>query len=95
MGKQYSLDGSAGKVWGGKNPHSGTRVSVYHSEQAGMDSSEGAKYSTVCEDHSNIVSTASIALAKSAAHDSTSWCEDCQAAKEAKSNPNLNPGQFQ
>jgi hypothetical protein len=95
MGKQYSVDGLSGKVWGGKNPHSGTRISVYHSEQAGMDSSDGTKYHAVCEDHSNMISETSITRAKSAAHDSTSWCEDCQAANDAKSNPNLNPGQFQ
>ena len=95
MAKEYRVGGFAGKVWGGKNPHSGSKLSVYHSEQAGMDSSDGAKYTAVCEDHGNMISTASIASAKTAAHDSPSWCEDCQEAQKAKSNPNLNPEQFQ
>jgi len=95
MAKEYSVGGFSGKVWGGKNPHSGTNISVYHSEQAGLDNSEGAKYHAVCEDHGHMIAGTSIARAKSAAYDSPSWCEECAAGQQAKSNPNLNPGQFQ
>lgn len=86
MAKEYSLGGFAGKIWSRKNPHSGTKVSVYHSEQAGMDSSEGTKYHAVCEDHGMTMPQASIAGAKSAAIDSPSWCDGCQ---EAETNRNL------
>lgn len=77
MAKEYSLGGVSGKVHQTTNSFSGTKVSVYHSEQAGMDSSEGCKYHAVCEDHGNMISETSISRAKSAAIDSPSWCEDC------------------
>lgn len=71
-----------GRVWRGKNPDSGTALSVYHSESAGMDYSDGTKYSAVCEDHGCIMGETSISGAKSAALDSVSWCPDCQEASD-------------
>ena len=85
MAKEYNVGGFAGKVWGGKNPHSGSKLSVYHSEQAGMDSSEGCKYHAVCEDHGSMMAETSIARAKSAAIDSPSWCDDCRDLEAARS----------
>ncbi len=84
MAKEYALNGFAGLVHQRKNPHSGTKVSVYHSEQAGMDSSDGTKYSAVCEDHGMIMGVSSISAAKSAAIDSPSWCDDCRDTETAK-----------
>jgi hypothetical protein len=84
MGKEYSLNGFAGLVHQRTNPNTGTKVSVYHSEQAGMDSSEGTKYSAVCEEHGMIMGVSSISSAKSAAIDSPSWCDDCRDAETAK-----------
>lgn len=84
MAKEYSLGGYAGKVHETTNPFTGTKVSVYHSEQAGMDSSDGAKYHAVCEEHSMTMPESSIARAKSAAIDSPSWCDDCRDLYEAR-----------
>lgn len=87
MTKQYALGGYAGKIWRGKNPFSGAEVSVYHSEQAGMDHTGGTKYHAVCEDHGTMMAETSIKGAKSAAIDSPSWCEEC--ADAMNKNPNL------
>lgn len=84
MAKEYSLGGFAGKIYQTINPHTGTPVSVYHSEQAGMDSSDGAKYHAVCEEHSMTMPQRSIAGAKSAAIDSPSWCDDCRDLEAAR-----------
>jgi hypothetical protein len=84
MAKKYSLGGFAGKIHETTNPHTGTRVSVYHSDQAGMDSSDGAKYHAVCEEHSMTMPASSIAGAKSAAIDSPSWCDDCRELETEK-----------
>jgi hypothetical protein len=96
MAKEYSLNGFAGLVHQRTNPHTGTRVSVYHSEQAGMDSSYGTKYSAVCEEHSMIMGVSSISAAKSAAIDSPSWCDDCRDLETAKlkNSSNLSSKQF-
>jgi hypothetical protein len=76
--KEFALDGIAGKMHSSVSPVTKTRVSVYHSAQAGFDSSQGAKYSTVCEDHGNIIATSSVSAAKSASRNPSDWCEDCQ-----------------
>jgi hypothetical protein len=81
-----------GRVWKGKNTETGTRMSVYHSDSADLDSSHGAKYHAVCEDHGAMISASSIASAKSAAYDVGSWCEDCSNkvyAPGGSRNPNL------
>ena len=75
--REYSLNGYLGLVHQRKNPDTGTTVSVYHSEQAGMDASWGTKYHAVCEDHGALMGETSIARAKSAAMDSGAWCPDC------------------
>jgi hypothetical protein len=82
--KQYSLDGFAGKISEKISPHTKTRVSVYHSEQAGLDHSDGQRYTTICEDHGNLVSTRSQGAAKSAAVNPSDWCEDCQEAGKTR-----------
>ena len=92
MTKEHSLGGYNGKVWTRKNPFSKSQVSVYHSEQAGMDSSEGVKYHAVCEDHGMMIGETTISRAKSAAIDSPSWCDEC-GHEDRKRNPNLG-GQF-
>jgi len=88
MTKEYSLDGYLGKIWTRKSPYSGSNISVYHSEQAGMDHSEGVKYHAVCEDHGMLMGETTIARAKSAALDSPSWCDEC-AKEDKKRHPNL------
>ena len=84
MTKEYSVGGYAGRVHTRKNPMTGTQVSVYHSDQAGMDSSGGTKYHAVCEDHGMMIGERSIDRAKSAALDSASWCEECSKIYEER-----------
>lgn len=81
-----------GVVHSARNRETGTQVSVYHSDSAGMDSSDGAKYHAVCEDHGCMMPASSIRDAKSKAFDTGSWCGDCSDALYApggKRNRNL------
>jgi hypothetical protein len=76
-----------------RNRETGTKVSVYHSESAGMETYGGDTYHAVCEDHGTMMPAASLTSARSAAYDAGSWCDDCKpvadAKREAKENPNL------
>jgi hypothetical protein len=76
--KQYSLHGLAGLVQQSKSRVTGTTISIYHSEQAGYDSSEGMVWSLVCEEHGEILGSHSLAHAKYHAGSPISWCESCQ-----------------
>jgi hypothetical protein len=82
--KKYSHGGFSGKISEKVSPHTKTRVSVYHSEQAGFDYSDGQRYTTICEDHGNLVTTPSQAHARSAAVNPSDWCEDCQTAGKTR-----------
>jgi hypothetical protein len=75
--KQYSLHGYAGLVQQSKSRLTGTTISIYHSEQAGYDSSDGCTWSVVCEEHGTILGCSSLAYAKYHAP-MVEWCETCQ-----------------
>lgn len=78
--KAYQLNGCPGLVEQRKNRLTGTVVSLYRAEQAGLDDDDGASpWATVCEEHSAIVTHQSLKLARGhlACPD---WCEDCQEA---------------
>lgn len=57
-------------------PATGALVGVYNANQAGMDDDE--PWMTVCEDHSTIVSSRTMALAKLSALDTSEFCEECR-----------------
>lgn len=94
--KEYSLNGIAGLVETRRCRASGTQVSIYHNEQAGLDCGctfmAGKKdhdpefhysFSTLCEDHGNLVIHKTLTLARSHAP-MPEWCEECQKIMEAK-----------
>lgn len=56
----------------------GSLVGVYDGEAARMDTDAG-RWQTVCEDHSTIVSHATLALARWHAAAPADWCEACRA----------------
>jgi len=72
----YSEGGKAGCVSTVRNRRSGTFVSVYNAEQAGIDASDGA-WASVCEDHGTICNhkTMKFAFVHSRVPE---WCSECQ-----------------
>lgn len=99
MSKIYNLNGYAGLVETRRNRHTRLMVSVYHNEQAGFDCgcTRGANtelgdghnpehhnpFSTVCEEHGEIIIHRTLALAKSHAA-MPEWCSVCQEILEKK-----------
>lgn len=59
------------------SPQTGTVVAVYDARAAGMDTAAG-RWSTVCEDHSTIISHRTLALAEYHAAAVADWCEPCR-----------------
>jgi hypothetical protein len=94
--KQYDTDGIAGLVETRRCRASGTLVSVYHNVQAKLDCGctfmngrtdhdpeQHNPFSTVCEDHGNLVIHKTLALARS--HMAwPEWCEECQQIMDQK-----------
>ncbi len=61
----------------------GTEVGVYRNDQAGLDDDEGrTPWSTVCEEHGEIVSHPTLRLALHHAPNPTGWCEECSGEGE-------------
>lgn len=58
----------------------GTDVSIYDGEPAGMDTDSG-RWQLVCETHATVCSVASFAIARSLAAAPEEWCEACQDAR--------------
>jgi len=56
----------------------GTRVGVYNSAEAGIDTGEDA-WAVVCEDHGSIVAIPTRRMAEEHMVDPTLWCEDCRS----------------
>jgi len=75
--KRYSYNGLAGCVTQQRNRCTKRLVGLYHSYQAGIESDPTLPWSTVCEEHGNVVCHANLANAK-AAMSYPDWCEDCQ-----------------
>jgi hypothetical protein len=95
-GKEYSLNGIAGLIQTRRCHVTGTTISIYHNEQAGLDCGctfmagktehdpeHHNPYSTVCEDHGQLVIHKTLSLARSHAP-MPEWCEACQKIMEAK-----------
>lgn len=61
---------------------SGAYIGVYDGEAAGMDTDAG-RWQTVCENHGNIISHATLALARGHAVEPEEWCEGCAAVAAA------------
>lgn len=64
----------AGLLQSRRNRASGTIVSVYNTDEAGLD---GGSYSTVCEEHGAICTHDTLKLARWHAS-MPDWCEICQ-----------------
>lgn len=79
MIKQYDFNELAGCVTMVTCRATGYMVGLYNSEQAGLDSSDGGKWSTVCEEHGHVVTHNTLAQARSWLHHPTGWCETCMA----------------
>jgi hypothetical protein len=58
----------------------GTLVSLYRSNEAGMESDPDLPYSTVCETHATLVCHETQALARIHLSHPDGWCEECRAA---------------
>lgn len=56
-------------------------VSIYLGDEAGLDTCGGEyPFSTVCEDHSQVICHETLSLAKGHAADPMGWCEVCNGA---------------
>lgn len=77
--KRYNHAGLAGCVEIRRARSTGTRVGVYHAEQAAIDPS-GGRWVTVCETHSTLCNHDTLALARLHRSDPAGWCEDCREA---------------
>jgi len=60
-----------------RNDITGQPVVVYDATAQGMDASDG-RWMIVCEGHSELVVTDTLALARSAAREPQEWCSQCQ-----------------
>lgn len=57
----------------------GTVVGIYRADEAGLDDGEGEEpYSTICEEHSFVVSHRTLELARWHASSPEDWCEPCR-----------------
>ena len=74
---EYNVNGNAGCASCKLSPATSTRVSVFHTKQAGLDASK--PWVSVCEDHGSIVEHATKKLAD-AARDPREWCDACREA---------------
>ncbi len=80
--KKYSFNGLAGCVVQRVAQQTGTRVGVYHAEQAGMDTDPKLPWASVCEVHHALVLHPGVALAILHASDPQGWCEECRRTDE-------------
>jgi hypothetical protein len=78
MKRFYSVAGLAGCVEQRRNRVTKLLVGVYNSEQAGLDDDPSCKWSTVCEQHHNLVGHSSLYAARINASTPWEWCEDCR-----------------
>lgn len=61
------------------NRRTGTVITLYHSEQAGLDSTQG-EWAVVCEDHKVTQYHPTLMHARMVQSDPSEWCEQCLAA---------------
>lgn len=74
--REYNFKGLAGCVTQRRTRREGLLVSLYHSEQAGLDAD---KWATVCEDHGGIVGHPTRTIADDFLSHPEEWCPTCQA----------------
>jgi hypothetical protein len=78
------LPNHAGIVAYRKVRSTGTRVGLYHAEEAGIDSDPETPWMTVCEDHGNMVGHGTRRLAEQALSHPEDWCDQCQQAYQER-----------
>jgi hypothetical protein len=74
---------NAGAVECRRNRASGTIITLYRADEAGMENDPELPWCTVCEDHGAIVCHGSRELAKQAMP-WPDWCEQCQEIMERR-----------
>lgn len=77
--KRYHLHGVAGLVLQSKNRSTGNLMSLYHAEQADMDSDE--PWIAVCEEHGTMVSARTQSLGRESMT-YPAWCGACSGEDE-------------
>lgn len=78
--RDYNYNNLRGCVIQRRNRITGTLISIYHTQQAGLDTS-GGQWATVCEAHSTICNHESLKLARHQAG-VPHWCEQCPQISE-------------
>lgn len=81
--------GSDVRLWAGYREHrrsrqTGTLVVLVNSDEAGIDSSDGCAWTLVCDDHDQIISHKTRALARYFMASPLDWCEVCMAVADAE-----------
>lgn len=78
---KYIKANYAGVLQARRSRATGTVVTIYLAEEAGLDPA-GGDYVTVCEDHGTLCNHQSLTLARAHAP-YVEWCEECQGAEDA------------
>jgi hypothetical protein len=76
----YSADAARGLVDRRLNRQTGTLVSIYLADEAGIDT-DGVKYAVVCEEHGAILAVSNLKLARYDMASPMDWCEDCRGER--------------
>lgn len=72
---------NAGLVETRRSRQTGTLVSIYRAEQAGLDA-DGCAYAVVCEQHATILSAPTMAYARRFAPVPKEFCEYCRDGED-------------
>lgn len=78
------MEQNAGAVWSSRARSTGTVVTVYRADEAGMEDDPETPWATVCEDHGSIVCHKTRRLAESWLAAPEGFCDDCRDALAAK-----------
>jgi len=81
--RTYGVDGRAGCVSLRRSRATGTTVGIYASFESGIETDSDLPWTTVCEDHGNIVCHSSLRLARDHAPHPDMWCTECQSMLSA------------
>lgn len=85
--KVYELNGVPGLVSMSKCHRTKSLVGVYNVAQAGLSTDEDFPWSTVCELHDHLAGFKTLPLAKAAASDPDTFCDECKASLVAAVEP--------
>jgi hypothetical protein len=76
MTRPASWPNYAGLRYWAKARSTGTQVSIYRADQAGLDDDNGKMpYSTVCETHGTVICHESLKMARSHVAQPEHWCD--------------------